>query len=293
MSPQLDAAGAHFHHRLGAASLLPRICVRPPYYALSGVAVDGLWLTATVSAEAPAFGEIGPMTAAEIGRHAAIAGLLHAAASQRDDARRFYLARSATCRYRAHPAPYGTPVRMRSEVIDLDKRSAHARVEAGVGDDLVATFDLRYAILPVAAFERLFRTRAAATSGAPNPYGRLLSTDYVRSEDALEQVIDPLPVAACVGHFDGYPALPVAVLMGQLSYLAGRLFVGTRSTDEATPFRVTRGEIEAEDLAWAGERARFRVVRDGADEDGCRFRCTVEAGTRTVGVMHLWLEALD
>jgi hypothetical protein len=292
MPSHLDASGTPFHHQAEAASLLPRICVRPPYFALRDVAVDGLWLTATVSAESPAHGEVGPMPAAEIGRHAAIAGLLHGASIQRDEVRRYYLARQATCRYRAHPAPYGTPLRLRSEVIDLEKRAVHARVEASVGDDLVATFDLRYAILTAPAFERLFRTHAAPTPNAPNPYGRLLDETFVRTEDAIEQAIDALPVGACVGHFDGYPALPVAVLMGQLSYLAGRLFVGTRSSDTATPYRVTRGEIEADDLAWAGERARFRVVRDGVDEEGDRFRCTVEAGDRTVGAMTLWLTAV-
>ncbi len=52
-----------------------------------------------------------------------------------------------------------------------------------------------------------------------------------------------------------------------------------------------RGEIAADDLAWAGERARFRVTSDGADEDGSRFRCSVEAGDRMVGSMTLWLTA--
>ncbi len=177
-------------------------------------------------------------------------------------------------------------------MIDLGKRAASVRVEASVGEDPLATFDLQYAVLTEPAFERLFRVHAAPTPSLANPYGRLLDDTFVRTEDAIEQTIDPLPASACIGHFDGYPALPVAVLMGQLSYLAGRLFVGTRSTD-GRPFRVTRGEIAADDLAWAGERARFRVVRDGSDEDGARFRCTVEAGDRTVGSMTLWLTAVD
>ncbi len=106
------------------------------------------------------------MPAAEVGRHAAIAGLLHAASSQRDEARRYYLARMATCRYQAHVAPYGTPVRLRSEVIDLEKRAVHVRVEAHVDEDPLATFDLQYAVLTEAAFERLFRAHAAPTHPA-------------------------------------------------------------------------------------------------------------------------------
>src|SRR5690606_19506558 len=62
--------------RLG---LEPRICVRPPYFALKDLQIEGLDLHATATAESPAFGEVGPMPAAELGRHAAILGLSAAA----------------------------------------------------------------------------------------------------------------------------------------------------------------------------------------------------------------------
>jgi hypothetical protein len=271
-----------------ARAALGRICVRPPYFALRDPTRVGARLEATVVAEAPPFLEVGPMTAAELGRHAAIAGLLHAATEQADDGRRYYLARQASCRYRPSDARYGTPVRLHSSVAELGKRDARVRVEASVAGAPLASFELRYAILPEAAFERLFRTRARPTPAAANPYGRLLATDYRRDGDAVEQVIDGLPVEACVGHFDGHPAMPVAVLMGQLSYLAGQLFDAGEGRALA-PFRVVRGEIEADDLAWAGERAHFRVVRDGSDADGRRFRCSAEANGRSVGQMQLWL----
>jgi hypothetical protein len=97
-----------------------------------------------------------------------------------------------------------------------------------VGDGPLATFEFRYAILTVAAFERLFRNRGADRHPiAPNPYGRC-STRRSSARRRRRRAGDRrLPVGACVGHFDGYPAMPVAVLMGQLAYLAGRLFVGT------------------------------------------------------------------
>jgi len=277
-----------------ARAALGRICVRPPYFALRDPRRVGARLEATVVAEAPPFLEVGPITAAELGRHAAIAGLLHAATEQTDDGRRYYLARQASCRYRPSAAPYGTPVRLQSVVAELGKRDARVRVEASVAGAPLASFELRYAILPEAAFERLFRTRARPTPAAANPYGRLLATDYRRDGDAVEQLVDGLPVEACVGHFDGHPAMPVAVLMGQLSYLAGQLFDAEGTSGRTlAPFRVVRGEIEADDLAWAGERARFRVVRDGSDADGRRFRCSAEANGRSVGQMQLWLEPCD
>src|SRR5690606_12412244 len=79
--------------------LLARICVRPPYFALTDLSLEGLELHATARAESPAYSEVGAMPAAELGRHAAIVGLTVAASRQADDDRRYYLARRAECRY--------------------------------------------------------------------------------------------------------------------------------------------------------------------------------------------------
>lgn len=269
------------------AAALRRICVRPPYFALRDGVRAGRFLQATATAESPPFLELGPMPAAEVGRHAAIAGLLHAALEQRDDARRYYLARAATCAYLPNPSPYGAPVAFRTELLDLDRRSAHVRAEARTEAGPLAQIELRYAILTEAAFERLFRHRAVATFAAPSPFGRLLTEAFERRGDAVSQTIEAIPVAACTGHFDGFPAMPVAVLMGQLAFLAGQLFVDARGAP--APFRVVRGEIAADDLAWAGEPARFVVARDGADGDGRRYRCRVDVAERTVATMALWL----
>ncbi len=269
------------------AAALRRICVRPPYFALRDGARAGRFLQATAVAESPPYLERGPMPAAEVGRHAAIAGLLHAALEQRDDARRYYLAREATCAYVPNPAPYGAPVGFRTELLDLDRRSAHVRAEARTEEGPLAQIELRYAILTEAAFERLFRHRARPTFAAPSPFGRLLTETYEHHGDVVSQTIGEIPVASCVGHFDGFPAMPVAVLMGQLAFLAGRLFDDDRGAP--VPFRVTRGEIAADDLAWAGEAARFVVARDGTDADGRRFACEVDVDGRTVATMELWL----
>lgn len=269
------------------AAALRRICVRSPYFALRDAVREGRFLHATAVAESPPFLERGPMPAAEVGRHAAIAGLLHAALEQRDDARRYYLARAATCVYVPNGSPYGAPVALRTEVLDLDRRAAHVRTEARTEDGPFAQIELSYAILTEAAFERLFRHRAQPTPPSPSPFGRLLTEGYEHHGDAVSQNVPAIPIAACTGHFDGFPAMPVAVLMGQLAFLAGRLFDDDHGAP--APFRVTRGEIAADDLAWAGEPARFVVARDGADGDGRRFRCQVDADGRTVATMALWL----
>lgn len=280
-------------NRPAAPELLARIGVRPPYFALHDVALEGLAFRASARAESPAFMERGPMPAAELGRHAAIVGLCHAATRQSDDARRYYLARRASCRYFPSAAPYGTPVRFESRIAELAKRACRTVVRASAEDAPLAEFELEYTILTASAFERLFRTRARPTFDATSPYGEMLVTGWDGAGGGAEQVVDELPASACVGHFDGYPALPVAVLMGQLSYLAGRLY-----GDASRPYRVVRGEVTASDLAWAGERATFRARRaDDADDDGPdgigRFACEALAGDRVVGEMTLWLASVD
>lgn len=273
-----------------APNLLERFGVRAPYFALTDISMAGLGLQATAVAESPSFLELGPMPAAELGRHAAIVGLAAAAAQQSDDKRRYYLARRAECLYVPNVAPYGAPVRFHGRILELNKRSARASVEATAKGTPLASFKVDYTVLTDSAFERLFRGRGRPTPSAPSPYGSLLTTSWHGTIDLAEQVVESLPVGACVGHFDGYPALPVAVLMGQLSYLAGCL--------HGVPYRVVRGEVEASDLVWAGERAVFRVARDGNDDSqgalgGRRYRCEAWAGDRSVAAMTLWLRSVD
>ena len=262
----------------------------PPYFALHDIDMAGLELHATAFAESPGFLELGPMPAAELGRHAAIVGLATAASQQSDDRRRYYLARRAECRYVPNDAAYGAPVRFHGRLLDLDKRAARAAIEATANGEPLASFEVDYTVLTDSAFERLFRSRGKPTPRAPSPYGSLLTTAWHGTTEMAEQVVEALPVAACVGHFDGFPALPVAALMGQLSYLAGRL--------HDVPYRVVRGEVEASDLVWAGERAVFRVARDGTGDTpetlrSQRYRCEAWAGDRSVAAMTLWLESVD
>lgn len=275
---------------VSAPALLPRICVSPPYFALTDISLAGVELHAATVAESPAFAEVGPMPAAELGRHAAIVGLSAAAFQQEDGQRRYYLARRAACRYTPNEAPYGTPVRFRGHLLELDKRKARAAIEATAAGAPLASFEVDYTILTTAAFERLFRIRGRLTPHTRSPYGSLLTTAWHGTTEVAEQVVEELPISACVGHFDGYPALPVAALMGQLSYLAGRLHDG--------PYRVAKGDVEASDLIWAGERAHFRVARDGISRDldtegAQRYRCEAWADDRSVATMTLWLRSVD
>jgi hypothetical protein len=222
------------------------------------------------------------MSAAEVGRHAATVGLCCAALAQRDERRRYYLAQRADYRGFVPVSSQGV-VRFEGDVQRLDKRAAVVRVGAEVGGAPLAEVEVAYTVLTAPAFERLFRDRAQPTPTAHAPcdagyYGELTGV-LERAPDTLRLRVAAVPLEVCAGHFDGYPAMPVAVLMSQLSRLAGGLMGG--------PYHVTAGLIEADDLLWAGSEAVFeakRVFQRGREH---RFRCLTYSGGRIKGQMDL------
>jgi hypothetical protein len=267
--------------------LFERIDVKPPYFALSNLQLVGEHLLAVATAEAPAYGEQGPMTAAELGRHAAISGLCHIALCQSDNERRYYLAKKALCRYYPVLAAYGTPVTFKTTVADQTKRDAQVIIAATVLGQAVADFTIDYTILTDKTFTRLFKSKARPVVYRGTPYTQLLTDVYERGDDWAEQVISSIPEYGCAGHFDGYPALPVAVLMGQLSYLAGQL-VDT----ESGAFRVVKGQVEAFDLCWAGEAVSFRARRLTTEGDRQHYHCSAHVGEREMARMQLELSVI-
>lgn len=269
-------------------ALFSRIGVRPPYFALRDLAFDGTRFSALASAELPRRAEQTPMSAADIGRHGAIAGLCAVALSQRDETRRYYLASSAEYEGFYQDASEG-PVQFESEVGHLDKRSATAHVRASLAGKTVATLDVSYTIFTETAFERLFRAHAQPTEtvalGEAAPYRSALQGTLERSADSLRLHVGAIPKEACMGHFEGFPCMPVAILMHELSGLAGQLM--------GCPYYVAQGTVEANDLLWAGSEAVFEVERLHTEGEGQRFACRATSQGLTKGELTITLAALD
>ncbi len=265
---------------LAQEAVLARICVRPPYYALKGEHVFGGAFVAEACAELPQGKALGPMRPGDVSRHGAIAGSCALALQQQDDKRRFYLATRATYQGFLVQAPYGAPVRFEARVQHLDKRHAVAAVHAFVAGDLLATLEVGYAVLTPTLFERLHagRRRATPRLDALQPIG-----DYpVRwTGDQGVRTIPRLPLSACGGHFDGFPAAPVALLMDQLGQVAEH-FVGGSSY-------ATRAEVTATQLCWADEQAVFSMAKVWADPDQAYFEGGIRSTEADVGTMKLWL----
>jgi hypothetical protein len=264
-------------------ALLGRICVRAPYFALHNTSFDGTRFSAFGPTELPLGVEQTPMSAGDIGRHGAIAGLCCAALSQRDETRRYYLAQRAEytgfC-LGTNPAA----VRFESELEYLDKRSAVAQVRARVAEQTLAEMRVSYTILTVAAFQRLFRDRAQTTPEVlpGEHYQGGLTGVLEQTPDVCRLTVESIPVSVCAGHFTGYPAMPVAALMNQLSRLAGQMVGGQ-------PYYVAEGAVSADDLLWAGSGAVFEVRRSSPAGEINRFSCRVTSGGRVKGEMDITL----
>lgn len=285
-----DPSVIAFTRDLDTQELLRRICVRPPYFALHDPRIEtgpnGPVFVAHAQADQIASSEIGPMQGGDLSRHGAIAGLCAVAVAQSDDEQRFYLAREAWFEGFKNPAPYGTPVEFRAEVLEMDRRQARALIVATADGQPVNRLEVVYTILTQAAFKRLFRGYQQDTPVFER-MGMLASGTVSVEGDTWVHRVERVNIEACAGHFEQHPAMPVAMLMDQLQRLAVR----------ATPalqdrFRSVRGIVKANDFCWAGESASFSVRPVTQRGTQVVFDCTVKAGTREVASMEMTLEAV-
>ena len=271
---------SEFTGGLSRETVLQRICVRPPYYALKNESYHDQVFRAEASADLLQGRALGPMRPGDISRHGAIAGSCALALAQSDDNPRYYLATKASYCGMPVEAPYGTPVQFEAKIQQFDKRRATATVHASVGRHLLATLNTTYSILKPALFERLNAHRRVPTtrSSTMNPIGEY-PTRW--KGDTGVCTIPTLPISACSGHFDDYPAAPVAVLMDQLAQVAEHAV--------PQPSYIARGEVTADSLCWAGEEAVFSMTKLSDERGEAKFDGGIKSGGKDVGTMQLWL----
>ena len=237
---------------LEETSVLKRICVQPPYFALFDTDFNGRF-RAKARADSPPTREVGPMRASELSRHAAIAGLCCVALSQRDEEHRYYLATEVHYRAELSHAPYGSEVALEASLLEFGKRQGRASITVTCGGPL-ATLEVTYSVLKTRMFEKLFAAFQLPTPRRstipPLPRNALN-----RGGDYIEHALTRLPAECCVGHFDNYPALPVALLVGEISFLAEELL-------ESRTF-VREAHVQADRLCWAERAVTFRVEHCG------------------------------
>jgi len=307
--PFEEGVGMSGHPILARSELFARICVRDPYFALSEVTMVGPGeVLARVPVEQDPGAEASPINAAEVGRHLAILGSCASALINSKEGQHYYLARRARLE-RLHDGPRARldePLWGLARAEFVDKRCTRASTVLADPDGLpLFSLDVDYHVLSAAAFLRLFqgarqdmrrepRAERGPRCAGPADFAALRTNphrqppplkDFVRDGECMKASLE-VTAELCKGHFALHPVLPVAVVMSGLSGLAGavlRQLVG----NEQARYLVTRGEVRADSLAYAGETVTFGAHRQSVQGSDHRFYCWAAVGERLIGVMDL------
>lgn len=264
------------------SKILNRIAVQPPYFILENLSFEGNYLSASVKAETKLTLETNPMTGIEIGRHSAILGTALLALLQKDNQRRYYLANKAESNAQKNSIPFGAPVQFQAKKVELTKKHAKVFVSSTAYDQHLANLTISYTILTEHLFQRLFHFYKQETPVVISPYKKVLKESFEYGDDWAELNL-VISKSACTGHFQNYPVIPVAKLMGQLSYMAGQVF--------GKPYWYKRGIVEANNLCWAGQKVHFRVDLIEHSGNTAVFNCHASVENEIVGKMSVWLSA--
>jgi acyl transferase domain-containing protein/NADPH:quinone reductase-like Zn-dependent oxidoreductase/acyl carrier protein len=248
--------------------LLERICVQPPYFALEEVRRDGEWLVAEVRPVPPADAEAGPVACAEAGRHLAILGSCAVSLQNPLPGRSYYPVRGSELVESLGEAGQAPLERawLRARCTHYDAERSLARAETRLFDasgNLLSAFMCDYHVIPREAFATLFAAH-------------LRSTDVTRVVDPYRTwraLPAPTPVEggwrvelgvvrpeSCVGHFDGYPAYPVSIMLRDATALVVAAMRAESGRDDLR-ISVLGGRASTERFIFAGQSAWMRAVR--------------------------------
>lgn len=270
---------------MSARDIYPLICVRDPYFAFQSFNVASQAVMTSVAPEHPLGDELGPIAAAEAGRHLAILGSCAAAMENPIRARHYYLAREAYLERTTTLAPQTGLLDARATASFSDKRTARAQCSMWAGADQLFSLDVSYSVLSEALFQRFYGKHATDLDNVtpiqrPNPYRNSLPLEVLESDDSrLVASLGTISKEACAGHFPRVPCLPVAALMHSLSRAAGALFV--QRMGAAIKYTVEIAEVSARELAMAGSRLQLEASYVGQHTRGDKFqvRATTDNGT--------------
>lgn len=213
------------------SDIYSRICVRRPYYAYSDLAVtEPGHVTATVPAETPNIGPE-PIALHEFIRHGAILGLCSVASLSPRDERRYYLAQVGTVAWLVPNGQRATkgPLVGAAHGTLISNRRGKSEVYGYSNDQPLVKLTVEFGVFSERAFARAFanlhRPELAEPEPDANPYilGLALQDRAVHDNNSAASATITANTDQCAGHFDGYPAIPVAVIIRAAIELGGYL----------------------------------------------------------------------
>lgn len=248
------------------AQLTTLICVSKPYYALQDLQQleDGK-LQAEINVQNLTHGETTLISGSEAGRHLAILGSCALALENPIKSKHYYLANQAFISRGKHDEAILTaePLQairliLHAKVVFLDLAKKCAKVDCSIRTpegELIFHLEVAYQVLKEELFQKLFRKGYIAHYEATpiNPYTKTVEIEVTSFEDGiLSGKLGVISADQCVGHFNHYPALPIAILSGGLSKLAA-MHLKIMFKNTGLKYALKRSTLSASRLAFAGE----------------------------------------
>ena len=275
------------------------ICVSKPYYALQDVKyLSNGKLQATVTVENQHSGETTPISASEAGRHSAILGSLALALENPLPIKHYYLASHAILNRINHttstqPSVFAQKVIIEAEVLDLDIAAKKGKINATIYTAAgvpILNLVVSYHVFKKDLFSKLFRKRYQedVLSKSANPYtANTPLYDVTLTKNQMTASLGVIQAEQCLGHFDNYPALPVAILCNAMIRLGG-LHVERLTFDNGISYAVRSAILSADGLAFAGQEVTLSssVMHVDADEFQMLIRASDQSGN-TISTIEL------
>ncbi len=242
--------------------------VTEPYYALTNLSIDEEnILKADVNKQLDCDHEVKGMSYSEAGRHLAILGSLALANSNPLKEKHYYLATKAYVK-RVYQQAYDEIEHvgyMSTIHFDRKKGIAKGYLNTKTGKKIY-TITVEYQVLSGRLFERMFKQHKQVTPCIEgyNPYReRIPLFDLKTDKESCSATLGVINKDICVGHFDDYPALPVARIAQVLTSIAG---IQNNASGLQEPMKIKHVILYAKSFLFAGESMSVKSVLESSTE---------------------------
>lgn len=281
------------------------ICVTKPYYSLENPEqISDTEIQCEVNVENLNSGEATIISAAEAGRHLAILGSCILALNNPVESRHYYLATKAYIKRVEDPKNVlrpenARPVRLFAQARILDYTNRNALVNAELftfQKHLVYELKVSYQIMKKELFQKFFKKHVVPelSHSEINPYSETPNIKNIRLKGkTLDGYLGKISEEQCLGHFDHYPAFPIAILCAALAKTGGIHLKKILNTDHLT-YSTKNADIKAHKLAFAGEEVFVHSTLLDIVDDEYHFNVkAVNHLSEDIGEIDLTLEKVN
>jgi hypothetical protein len=176
-------------------------------------------------------------------------------------------------------------VRVRGRCLEFDEKGSRAEAETELlAMDGTPLLRLRvsYHVIPEAQFIKLFEGHGAPTDerSGDNPYASWQPLPEIEHDDDVSRVeLGVIDRADCLGHFVGYPALPVSVMTRYAIELVARSAARRLGTSDVC-ITVLEGKAETDSFVFAGAPAALTCSFLGERSNHELWRCEAHSAGR-------------